>query len=81
MHWYEFEAMVLEVYLLRRHGKISDYLVEESDAISRAVKETGKFSEDLQERAGRLSNAMQSPVYKAYLDECIEKEITEYCRN
>lgn len=81
MNWYEFEAMVLEVYLLRRHGKISDYLVEELDNISRAVKETGKFSEDLQERAKKLSSAMQSPVYKAYLEECIEKEMTEFCRN
>lgn len=72
MHWYHWEAMVMEIDTLQRHNKLPKELTDEVNEIGRLTRSTGKFSQDLRERAVKVDEELKK--YECQLKEILDQE-------
>lgn len=56
MHYHHWEAVLMEYNVYKDAGVFDTEFIDEVDSINKAIKETGRFNEDLKRRATFVAN-------------------------
>lgn len=70
MHFHHWEAVLMEYDVYKDAGVFEQEFIDEVDSINKAIKETGRFSEDLKRRATFVANVVNKQdkgIYELYL--------------